>query len=68
MAIIEYMKRSSMINQLSTAIQGIPCPHPLRVAVDGVDASGKTFLADELVQRLKGGTSANHSGECGWLS
>ena len=52
MAIIEYMKRSSMINQLSTAIQGITCPHPLRVAVDGVDAAGKTFLAEELVQDL----------------
>jgi uridine kinase len=27
-------------------------PHPLRVAIDGIDAAGKTFLADELAPRL----------------
>jgi len=28
-------------------------PHPVRVAIDGVDAAGKTTLADELVQPLR---------------
>ncbi|MEA3328042.1 MAG: hypothetical protein U9R53_12190 [Chloroflexota bacterium] len=52
MTIIEPVKRNTMINRLSTAIQQITCSHPLRVAVDGVDAAGKTFLAEELVQNL----------------
>ncbi|MBN1218840.1 MAG: uridine kinase [Anaerolineae bacterium] len=28
-------------------------PHPIRVAIDGVDAAGKTNLADELVQPVQ---------------
>lgn len=41
-----------MVNKLAEIIDKIPCPHPLRVAVDGVDASGKTMLADELAGAL----------------
>ncbi len=41
-----------MVSKLAETINQIPCPHPLRVAIDGVDASGKTMLADELSARL----------------
>ena len=47
------MKRSELLTQLSGSILRIKIGHPLRVAVDGVDASGKTFLANELEQILK---------------
>jgi len=53
-AIIKRMKRDSMLNQLAAVIQQVPCPHPLRMAIDGVDASGKTTLADELAEALQG--------------
>lgn len=47
------MKRQELLNQLSAAILGITIDHPLRVAIDGVDGSGKTYLADELAENLK---------------
>ena len=34
-------------------IAGMRCAHPVRVAIDGVDAAGKTSLADELVIPLQ---------------
>jgi uridine kinase len=34
-------------------ILGLPRPHPVRIAVDGPDAAGKTTLADELAERLR---------------
>lgn len=55
MTIIELMKRTTLITRISTAILDFPCSHPLRVAVDGVDASGKTFLAEELILNLQRG-------------
>ena len=42
------MKRSELIQMLASEVAGIRRAHPVRVAIDGVDASGKTTLADEL--------------------
>ena len=44
--------RQRFLQNLSHAIAGIHCAHPVRVGIDGVDASGKTTLADELVAPL----------------
>ena len=49
------MKRSLLINQVSKKILGMPSTNPVRVAIDGVDASGKTFLADEIAASLRRG-------------
>ena len=42
------MERPELIENLASAIVALPHSHPIRVAIDGVDASGKTTLADEL--------------------
>ena len=42
------MKRSTLIEMLAERVIGVTCPHPVRVAIDGVDGVGKTTLADEL--------------------
>ncbi len=47
------MTRARLIHQLADLIAMVDRPHPVRVAVDGVDAAGKTMLADELVQPLE---------------
>jgi uridine kinase len=44
--------RVDLIGWLAARIDSTPRPHPLCVAVDGVDAAGKTTLADELVVPL----------------
>ena len=46
------MKRADLIELLSQKITQISLPHPLRIAIDGIDASGKTFLASELETNL----------------
>ena len=46
------MKRSKLIQMLAKMIFQVEADHPVRVAIDGVDASGKTTLADELAQVL----------------
>jgi uridine kinase len=46
------MKRTDLIDQLATYILTLAPGHPSRVAVDGVDAAGKTSLADELADAL----------------
>jgi uridine kinase len=46
--------RQSLLDQLAHAIMAVRRPHPVRVALDGVDAAGKTSLADELVRPLQG--------------
>jgi uridine kinase len=43
------MERSQLINHLAGLIIQIQQPHPVRVAIDGADAAGKTMLAQELV-------------------
>ena len=40
--------RGAVLAQLADLIVGVRRPHPTRVALDGVDAAGKTTLADEL--------------------
>lgn len=47
------MPRHELIRQLARRIAAIEHPHPVRVAIDGVDAAGKTTLADELVGPLQ---------------
>ena len=46
------MTRSACLERLAAAIAGVQRSHPTRVAIDGVDAAGKTTLADELVPPL----------------
>ena len=46
------MKREDLINEISKRIAQIPSPHPLRIAVDGVDASGKTVFSNALAEAL----------------
>jgi uridine kinase len=49
----ETRTRAKVINRLVSAIATLECDHPLRVAIDGVDAAGKTRLADELVTPIE---------------
>ena len=42
------MTREAVLSQLAEAIVSLRRLHPLRVAIDGIDASGKTTLADQL--------------------
>lgn len=47
------MKRNELIESLAREISKINRPHPIRIAIDGVDASGKTTLANQLAEFLK---------------
>lgn len=47
------MNPDRLLNQLADLINQVECAHPLRVAIDGIDAAGKTTLADELVQPVE---------------
>lgn len=47
------MLRSSLLERLADLIVAMVRPHPLRVAVDGMAAAGKTILADELAETLR---------------
>ena len=47
------MERSRLVDYLAGRIQRVERPHPVRVAVDGPDAAGKTTLAQELVAPLQ---------------
>jgi uridine kinase len=47
------MKRAALIEMLAERILRVNCPHPVRVAIDGVDRAGKTRLADELADNLR---------------
>ncbi|HEX8845992.1 MAG TPA: hypothetical protein VF791_15180 [Pyrinomonadaceae bacterium] len=47
------MKRSHLLDYLVGRIIRIEQPHPVRVAIDGPDAAGKTTLAHELVAPLQ---------------
>jgi uridine kinase len=46
------MERHTVIARLAGRLAAIQRQHPVRVAIDGVDAAGKTTLADELVEPL----------------
>jgi uridine kinase len=45
--------RSELLDRLAGAVESVPAAHPLRVAVDGPPAAGKTTLADELAVLLR---------------
>lgn len=45
--------RGEFVSRLAAAISSVTSTHPLRVAVDGPPASGKTTLADELAVVLR---------------
>jgi len=47
------MNRAQAISHLASMIADIHLNRPVRVGIDGVDASGKTTLADELVRPLQ---------------
>lgn len=42
------MERADLLRDLVARILAVDRPHPVRVGIDGVDAAGKTTLADEL--------------------
>lgn len=44
--------RQTALQSIATRIAVLTPPHPLRVAIDGIDAAGKTTLADELADLL----------------
>ena len=44
--------QTNTYQQLAEIILGVTRPHPVRVAIDGIDAAGKTTLADKLVEYL----------------
>ncbi|MCO1654102.1 uridine kinase [Pseudonocardia humida] len=44
--------RADLLDALTATIAATVLPHPLRVAIDGPDAAGKTTTADELATRL----------------
>jgi uridine kinase len=48
------MKRPELLELLGGLLLDLERPHPVRVAVDGPDAAGKTTLADELAGLLAG--------------
>jgi uridine kinase len=45
--------RDQLLGRLAEAIESVPTAHPVRVAVDGPPAAGKTTLADELALVLR---------------
>ena len=46
------MNRTDLLRELAMAILGRALPHPTCVAIDGVDAAGKTTLANEIAAVL----------------
>jgi uridine kinase len=46
-------ERRELLRSLAATIVSITRPHPVRVAIDGVDAAGKTTLADELAPLIE---------------
>ena len=45
--------RKEILEEITHAIGKIELPHPVRVGIDGMSASGKTVLADELAELLQ---------------
>jgi len=45
--------RAALVERLAEIVDAVQRPHPVRVAVDGPDAAGKTTLADELAVALR---------------
>jgi uridine kinase len=51
---MDHGTRGELLGRLARAIESVTTAHPLRVAVDGPPAAGKTTLADELALLLRG--------------
>jgi uridine kinase len=47
-------ERLDCLERIARLILAIDRPHPVRVAIDGPDAAGKTILADELAPMIEG--------------
>lgn len=47
------MLRNELIAEISNRILSLKLPHPIRVGVSGITASGKTTLANELMGELR---------------
>jgi uridine kinase len=47
------LNRSALLDLLATHLCALSSPHALRVAVDGIDAAGKTTFADELAYHIQ---------------
>jgi uridine kinase len=47
------MDRAELIQSLAAGLASLEPPHPLRVAIDGVDAAGKTTIADDLAAEIE---------------
>jgi uridine kinase len=47
------MTRAECLIRLADLVAALRLEHPTRVAIDGVDGSGKTMLADELAERIE---------------
>ena len=47
------MSRAQVVDELAALIAAIKLPHPVRAAIDGIDAAGKTTLADELAAPIQ---------------
>jgi uridine kinase len=45
--------RAGTLEELASSIAALRLDHPTRIALDGVDGSGKTTMADELVEPLQ---------------
>ncbi len=45
--------RARLVEQIAQQISSLKRSHPIRVAIDGVDAAGKTTFANELVEPLE---------------
>ena len=45
--------RKEILNKIAQAIGEVELPHPARVGIDGLSASGKTVFADELAGVLQ---------------
>jgi uridine kinase len=49
-------KRTEALTELADAALAVQRPHPVRVAIDGCSAAGKTTMADELAEVLRART------------
>ncbi|MET3194693.1 hypothetical protein [Bacillus sp. OAE603] len=47
------MLRNELISEIANRILNLKLPHPIRVGVSGITASGKTTLANELMAELQ---------------
>src|SRR5262245_14341636 len=47
------MTRQSLLRHLANSLFARHCTHPLRGAIDGIDAAGKTTLANELAPLIE---------------